>query len=185
MGIGFEKRNDILIVTGKGFKKLSKPVLSLDAGNSGTTTRLITGILVNQDFDCEITGDESLSLRPMRRVIDPLTLMGGKIEATPAGTLPIKISGSCNLHPIEYILPMASAQVKSAVLLAGIHLDEETRVIEKSGSRDHTERMLGLKISHEGENKISTRQVHLDRRSCKPDGSSGEQPYLSSAEKRG
>jgi 3-phosphoshikimate 1-carboxyvinyltransferase len=166
MGIKFEKRDDVLVVKGKGFKNLHKPEVPLDAGNSGTTTRLLTGVLVNQNFSSEITGDESLSRRPMRRVMEPLTLMGAKIEASLEGTLPMKISGSRQMHSIEYELPLASAQVKSAVLLSGIHLDEETTVIEKIGSRDHTERMLGLKTSWVGEKKI----IHCSKEnypSCK------------------
>jgi 3-phosphoshikimate 1-carboxyvinyltransferase len=154
MGVNFVNHDDSLIVKGLGLKSLKKPVSSLNAGNSGTTSRLISGILVNQDFDSEIIGDESLSRRPMQRVIAPLTLMGAKIQATPAGTLPIKIFGSKNIHSIEYQIPVASAQVKSCVILSGLHLNDESKVIENIPSRDHTERMLGLKVSYESGNKI-------------------------------
>lgn len=160
MGVEIEEKNNVFIVKGKGYKKLIKPDVPLYAGNSGTTTRLITGILINQEFDSLITGDESLSLRPMKRVIDPLTLMGGVINSTPEGTLPLRIMGSQSIISIDYELPLASAQVKSAVLLAGLHLDEETRVIEKDRSRDHTERMLGLKITREKENNI----IHVSKK---------------------
>src|ERR1035437_8824223 len=160
MGVNFENHNDTLIVKGLGLKSLKKPVSSFNAGNSGTTARLITGILVNQDFDSEIIGDESLSRRPMQRVIDPLTLMGANIQASPAGTLPLKILGSIKIHAIEYELPLASAQVKSSVILSSLHLDDESKVIEKIQSRDHTERMLGLKISYDGGKKI----IHVSKK---------------------
>ena len=154
MGVNFENRDNTLIVKGLGLKNLKKTASPLNAGNSGTTARLLSGILVNQDFDSEIIGDESLSRRPMQRIIDPLTLMGAKIQASPAGTLPIKIFGSNNIYSIDYEIPVASAQVKSCVILSGLHLDDETKVIEKIPSRDHTERMLGLKISYESGIKI-------------------------------
>ena len=160
MGVNFENRNEVLIVKGSGYKNLKKPMSPLYASNSGTTARLITGILVNQDFDSEIIGDESLSRRPMQRVIDPLTLMGANIQASPAGTLPLKILGSIKIHAIEYELPLASAQVKSSVILSSLHLDDESKVIEKIQSRDHTERMLGLKISYDGGKKI----IHVSKK---------------------
>ena len=154
MGVNFVNQNDNLIVQGLGLKSLKKPLSPLWAGNSGTTARLISGILANQDFDSEITGDESLSRRPMQRVIDPLTLMGAKIQASPNNTLPIKIFGSNKMHAIEYEIPVASAQVKSCIILSGLHLDNETKVIENIPSRDHTERMLGLKTSYDRGKKI-------------------------------
>jgi 3-phosphoshikimate 1-carboxyvinyltransferase len=155
LGANFTQTDDALVVKGCGYKKFKKSKLPLDAGNSGTTTRLITGVLVNQDFDSEIIGDESLSNRPMKRIIDPLTQMGAKINASPKGTLPIKILGSQKIHAINYELPLASAQVKSSIILSGLHLEEETKVIEKTESRDHTERMLGLKVTIEnGKNVI-------------------------------
>jgi 3-phosphoshikimate 1-carboxyvinyltransferase len=96
----------------------------------------------------------------MKRIITPLTQMGAKISAAPNGTLPIKISGSQKLHPIDYELPLASAQVKSSVILSGLHLEDETKVIEKTESRDHTERMLGLKISNKDGSKI----IHVSKK---------------------
>src|ERR1035437_7215562 len=120
MGVEFEEKNHVFVVKGKGFKQLIKPDVPLFAGNSGTTTRLMAGILINQEFDSMITGDESLSLRPMKRIIDPLTLMGGIIKSTEEGTLPLRILGSQALTHIDYELPLASAQIKSAILLAGL-----------------------------------------------------------------
>jgi 3-phosphoshikimate 1-carboxyvinyltransferase len=143
MGCGIEWKGKKLIVEGKG---LTKPLGNLDAGNSGTTSRLLTGILAVQNFESTIIGDESLSKRPMKRVIAPLSLMGAKFEVNEAQTLPLKILPSNNLHTISYELPVASAQVKSAILLAGLHLKDETCVIEKEKSRDHTERMLNLRV---------------------------------------
>jgi 3-phosphoshikimate 1-carboxyvinyltransferase len=154
MGVEFEYKNDAIIVLGRGFRKLSRPASPLNAGNSGTTTRLITGILANQNFDSEIIGDESLSRRPMRRIIDPLSLMGARILASPSGTLPLRIYGSEDLHAITYELMIASAQVKSAILLSGLFHNEQTNVIETTSSRDHTERMLGLMTSVKNGKKI-------------------------------
>lgn len=120
--------------------KLKKSFDSLDAGNSGTTTRLISGILAGQNFDSKIVGDESLSKRPMKRIIDPLTLMGAKIDSV-ENHLPLTIHGQ-NLHGIIYPMPISSAQVKSCVLLAGLNAEGQTTVIEPSESRNHTELML-------------------------------------------
>ncbi|MCU7495549.1 MAG: 3-phosphoshikimate 1-carboxyvinyltransferase [Ignavibacteria bacterium] len=154
LGCSFEKSSGMLKVTGRGFRKFNKPE-ALFAGNSGTTARLLSGILVAQPFASVITGDESLSMRPMKRVVDPLSEMGGIIKTTPKFTLPVSITPSEGLHAIEYRLPVASAQVKSAVLLAGLHLEEETSVVESIPSRDHTERLLSLKtLEEDGLNKI-------------------------------
>ncbi len=155
LGVEIIDRGDFLEITGKGYKGFNRPSDNLDAGNSGTTTRLISGILIAQEFESIIIGDASLSKRPMKRIINPLTLMGGKLQATQNFTLPIHISPAEKIFPINYELPMASAQVKSAVLLAGLHCEEETSVIEKLPSRDHTEKMLGLKTEQKGNEKIS------------------------------
>ncbi len=154
LGAEIKKESDHLVVKGCGFKGFKKPVQALDAGNSGTTARLISGILIAQNFESEIIGDESLSIRPMKRIITPLTAMGGKIGASERSTLPLKFFPSDEIIPITYELPMASAQVKSAVLLAGLHSAKRTSVIEKIPSRDHTERMLGLSSSFKGTDKI-------------------------------
>lgn len=154
LGVEINTKENFIEVTGKGFKGFKKPTNPLDAGNSGTTTRLISGILAAQNFESTIIGDEYLSKRPMKRIITPLTLMGGKISSTENFTLPMTIHPAEKLSPISYELPIASAQVKSAVLLAGLHCDEPTTVIEKIRSRDHTERMLGLKVEQISESRI-------------------------------
>lgn len=120
--------------------KLKKSLTPLDAGNSGTTTRLLSGILAGQDFDSQIIGDESLSKRPMKRIIEPLTLMGARIESED-NHLPLNIYGQ-KLHGIIYPMPIASAQVKSSILLAGLNAENKTTVIEPAQSRNHTELML-------------------------------------------
>jgi 3-phosphoshikimate 1-carboxyvinyltransferase len=154
MGIGIEEQKEKgkVVVHGKGLHGLVQPDGILDAGNSGTTTRLISGILSGQSFDTTITGDASIQKRPMGRVIDPLSRMGAKIESISGnGCAPLKITGqkSGSLHGIHYNSPVASAQVKSAVLLAGLYADGETSVTEPYISRNHTElmlRMLGAKV---------------------------------------
>lgn len=143
-----------LKIKGKGFKNFSQPGTTLDAGNSGTTIRLLAGILAGQKFDSEITGDESLRRRPMMRIVKPLRMMGAKIETTENGTAPLKIFGVENLNPIEYELEIPSAQVKSCLIFAGLHSEGKTKIIEKIKTRDHTERLLGLKITYENGKKI-------------------------------
>ncbi|MGA7721884.1 MAG: 3-phosphoshikimate 1-carboxyvinyltransferase [Ignavibacteriaceae bacterium] len=155
LGAEINNKNKFIEIKGRGFKEFIKPDAPLDAGNSGTTTRLISGILIAQDFESVITGDESLSQRPMKRIITPLTAMGGRITATEKFTLPLTISPSGWISPIYYELPVASAQVKSAVLLAGLHCKGTTSVFEKLPSRDHTEKMLGLSTKITDAGKIS------------------------------
>ena len=154
LGVEIYNKSEALNVKGVGFKGFQKPINILDAGNSGTTTRLICGILAAQNFETEIIGDESLSLRPMKRVITPLSAMGGKISASENYTLPLKIFPSEILNAIKYELPIASAQIKSAILLAGLHIKEDTIVVENIPSRDHTERMLGLNVERVANNKL-------------------------------
>ncbi len=142
-----------LTVHGVGASGLRAPERPLDLGNSGTAMRLMAGILAGQDFDSVLTGDESLTGRPMGRVITPLTAMGAAIESDCDGTPPLQISGGLRLHGIDYRLPIASAQVKSCVLLAGLFADGSTSVTEPAPTRDHTERMLaamGVAIAVEG-----------------------------------
>ncbi len=146
LGCKIEKIGSDLKIYGKGYKGFTEPKEPLDAGNSGTTTRLISGLLVAQDFKTTLIGDESLSKRPMERIVDPLNRMGAKLKTIEGGTLPLVIEPSDDLHSIEYDMKIASAQVKSAVLLAGLHLDDETVVIEHSKTRNHTETLLGLNI---------------------------------------
>ncbi|HWP93237.1 MAG TPA: 3-phosphoshikimate 1-carboxyvinyltransferase [Thermodesulfobacteriota bacterium] len=142
LGVQMEINNDRVKVEGKGLFGLNEPEDFIDAGNSGTTARLLTGILSGQNFFTTITGDKYLRARPMDRVVKPLTLMGAKIWGRDDGKrLPLAIQGS-KLSGISYRMPMASAQVKSALILAGLHAEGETEVIEPSPTRDHTERML-------------------------------------------
>ena len=135
------KGGERVAVTGAGLEGWRRPRRTLDAGNSGTTLRLLTGALAGQKFDSTITGDASLRRRPMRRVIEPLALMGARIRAREDNFAPLKIQGVA-LRPIEFVLPVASAQVKSAVLLAGLLAEGETSVEERVRTRDHTELAL-------------------------------------------
>ena len=152
LGAKVESERDRVRITGAGLAGLRKSRRALDAGNSGTTMRLLAGILSGQEFSSTIDGDASLRRRPMRRVIDPLTRMGARIEAREGGYAPLKITGT-RLSPIEYTLPVPSAQVKSSVLLAGLFADGITSVIEPVRTRDHTELALaefGARIEHGG-----------------------------------
>lgn len=129
-------------VHGAGVGSLLEPKQALDMGNSGTSTRLLMGLVASHAITATFIGDASLSGRPMKRVIDPLSQMGASIEASAGGTLPLMLRGAAPAVPITYRLPVASAQVKSAVLLAGLNTPGITRVIEPVPTRDHTERML-------------------------------------------
>ena len=142
MGIEIEEKNTTVIVHGKGLHGLSAPGSILDVGNSGTTTRLLSGILAGQPFESKLSGDESLNSRPMKRIMDPLTQMGAHISSILRnGCAPLYIAPS-TLHRIHYDSPVASAQVKSCILLAGLYAEGETSVTEPSLSRNHTELML-------------------------------------------
>lgn len=142
MGIEIENQEEKIIVHGKGLHGLTAPTEILDVGNSGTTTRLISGILVGQPFESKLSGDNSLNSRPMKRIIEPLTKMGGHISSILRnGCAPLYIAPG-KLHGIHYDSPVASAQVKSSILLAGLYADGETSVTEPSLSRNHTELML-------------------------------------------
>jgi 3-phosphoshikimate 1-carboxyvinyltransferase len=129
-------------IQGVGLHGLRPPPDKLYLGNSGTSMRLVSGLLAGQAFDSILTGDASLSGRPMQRVVGPLTRMGAHIDATPAGTAPLLIHGGADLSGIDYVMPVASAQVKSSVLLAGLYARGRTCVTEPAPTRDHTERML-------------------------------------------
>ncbi len=131
-----------LTVHGVGLDGLEAPDGPLDLGNSGTAMRLLAGLLAGQAFDSELTGDASLRGRPMARIIEPLTRMGAVVESDCDGTPPLQIRGGVQLQGIDYTLPVASAQVKSCVLLAGLYADGESIVTEPQVTRDHTERML-------------------------------------------
>lgn len=142
MGIEISNQNNSVIVHGKGLHGLSKPSEMLDVGNSGTTTRLMSGILAAQPFTCSLNGDASIQKRPMKRIIEPLSQMGAHIESIrDNGCAPLKIIGQ-PLHGIHYHSKVASAQVKSCILFAGLYADGETSVTEPYVSRNHTELML-------------------------------------------
>lgn len=142
LGVAIEQDGASVTIRGNGMRGLVRPQGPLDCGNSGTTTRLISGILAAQNFTTVLTGDASIQKRPMDRIIRPLSLMGADIRSLSGnGCAPLQITGQA-LHGIRYESPVASAQVKSAVLLAGLYADGPTSVTEPSLSRDHTERML-------------------------------------------
>jgi 3-phosphoshikimate 1-carboxyvinyltransferase len=141
LGAGVEKQDGIVCVHGQGLNGLREPAAMLDAGNSGSTMRMLSGILAAQPFVTRIGGDESLSRRPMERIMKPLAQMGARIEARENRFPPLTIHGG-SLHPIEYTLPVPSAQVKSCVLLAGLYADGRTVVHEPVRTRDHTELAL-------------------------------------------
>jgi 3-phosphoshikimate 1-carboxyvinyltransferase len=139
---GHEAGNGTWRIRGFGVGGGREPADVLDLGNSGTAARLLSGILASQPFTSFMTGDASLRGRPMQRVIEPLSRMGARFEARDGGRMPLAIIGTDEMVPIEYRLPVASAQVKSAILLAGLNTAGETTVIEPHATRDHTERML-------------------------------------------
>jgi len=142
-----------LVIEGRGLYGLQAPEAPIDLGNSGTAMRLMSGVLAGQTFDSVLGGDQSLSARPMGRITEPLSAMGAEIQSETNGRPPLRIQGGLQLQGIDYELPMASAQVKSALLLAGLYASGETRVTEPAVTRDHTERMLqgfGYEVRREG-----------------------------------
>ncbi len=141
LGADVQVERTTVRITGHGPRGLRAPKRALDAGNSGTTMRLLTGILAGQNFDSVLTGDASLQKRPMKRIVAPLRQMGATIRAREDNFAPLEIHGGA-LHPVDYQMPMASAQVKSAVLLAGLFADGVTSVAEPARTRDHTELAL-------------------------------------------
>jgi 3-phosphoshikimate 1-carboxyvinyltransferase len=155
MGVAIEgPHQGRVTIHGVGLHGLKTPAGPIYVGNSGTAMRLFTGLLAGQAFDTELTGDASLTKRPMARVADPLRLMGAKIDTAEGGRPPLKIHGGQPLKGIDYDMPMASAQVKSCLLLAGLYAEGETRVREPAPTRDHTERMLngfGYKVDRDGD----------------------------------
>lgn len=171
LGIEIEQQGDKVTVHGKGWYGLREPLQHLDVGNSGTTIRLMSGIMATQPFHVVMEGDESIAKRPMRRVIGPLRQMGAKIDGRKDGEFtPLSIRGG-KLEAIAYQSPVASAQVKSAILLAGLQANGVTSVTEPHLSRDHTERMLqafgvsvvreGLTVSVEGGQKLTGRAISV------------------------
>ena len=175
MGAPAAKHGDIWQVSGRGVGGLQKPDAELDFGNSGTGARLMMGVLAGHDFAVDLVGDASLSRRPMGRVLNPLREMGFEVLAGSDDRLPLTVRGSSSLIPMEYTLPVPSAQVKSAVLLAGLHAAGETTVIENESTRDHTERMLrffgaqvtavesdsGARITVKGNPTLRGNEVHV------------------------
>ena len=153
MGVCIENKNDVVLIKGQGLHGLKKPDDTLDVGNSGTTTRLMSGILAAQNFACRVNGDASIQKRPMKRIMTPLEMMGADIKSDlETGCAPLLINGR-KLKGIHYDSPVASAQVKSAILFAGLYADEETSVTEPAVSRNHTELMFdayGVDIKVEG-----------------------------------
>lgn len=159
LGVEIDNQMDVVTVKGVGLKGLKQPQKPLDMGNSGTTTRLIMGILAAQGFQTDLFGDDSLSKRPMDRVCQPLRQMGAKIESK-TDKLPLTIEPS-QIKPITYDLPVASAQVKSAVILVGLFAEGKTQIIEKQPTRDHTERLLNAFAP-------DTIQTHADKIAVNP-----------------
>ena len=142
LGVDIGRDGDALYVEGRGFAGLRQPTEAIDCGNSGTTIRLLSGLLAGLPFHSELDGDASIRQRPMQRVIDPLTRMGARIRSKSGnGLAPLEIDGG-GLHGVHYRMPIASAQVKSAILLAALQADGETRIEEPQRSRDHTEVMI-------------------------------------------
>ncbi len=170
LGIAIENKGSQALVHGRGLHGLAAPSQVLDVGNSGTTTRLISGILAGQPFPSTLDGDASIRRRPMKRIFTPLSAMGAHFQCQDSGCAPFTIQGG-NLRHIHYRSPIASAQVKSAVLLAGLYGDGITRVTEPVLSRDHTERMLagfGADITSEEttasirpEPKLEAQSIHV------------------------
>jgi len=171
MGVRIEQTGPTeIVVHGHGLHGLARPESALDLGNSGTAMRLMAGLLSGQDFDSQLVGDESLSSRPMGRVITPLAAMGADIGSE-GGRPPLTVRGNRALTALDYEMPVASAQVKSAVLLAGLYADGVTSVVEPAVTRDHTERMLGAmgvevqtsghRISIQGGQELKSRPIRV------------------------
>lgn len=185
MGIKIENTGERILVHGKGLHGLEKPDCILDVGNSGTTTRLISGILSGQDFEVSLTGDDSIQSRPMGRIIRPLTEMGANIESIRQnGCAPLTIRPG-KLHAIHYNSPVASAQVKSCVLLAGMYAqDGATSVTEPALSRNHTELMLsyfGADITSEGTTASILPDPHLSAQKVEVPGDISSAAYFIAA----
>ncbi|MCH9769875.1 MAG: 3-phosphoshikimate 1-carboxyvinyltransferase [Gammaproteobacteria bacterium] len=171
LGVDIDLNGDCAIVKGVGLYGLKAPQQALDLGNSGTGMRLLAGLLAGQRFDSELIGDASLSQRPMQRIVDPLAAMGAKITATKNGTPPLKIRGQAPLNAFQYALPIASAQVKSAILLAGLYAEGKTTVIQPAASRDHLECLLrafgcsldvyGLMVSLDGGHELQAINIQV------------------------
>ncbi len=184
MGIDIEEDQSDLLVHGKGLHGLSAPDATLNAGNSGTTTRLISGILAGQDFSCTLTGDSSIQSRPMNRIMRPLLAMGGDITSLKGnGCAPLAIHGK-PLHAIDYFSPVSSAQVKSCILLAGMYAEGTTSVTEPVLSRNHTEIMLqyfGANIACSHNTASISPEPHLEAREILVPGDISSAAYFIAA----
>jgi 3-phosphoshikimate 1-carboxyvinyltransferase len=184
LGVEIDETGDTVTILGRGLRGLKKPGADLDAGNSGTTIRLLSGILAGQDFDSVICGDASLSRRPMGRIIAPLRQMGALLESGDGGRPPLRIRGG-SLKGIRYSLPVASAQVKSCVLLAGLYADKPTAVEALVATRDHTEialREFGATVRVQGPwIEIDPGPVLRGRRLAVPGDLSGAAFFLAAA----
>ena len=184
LGIDIENQENTVTIWGKGLDGLSAPSGTLDAGNSGTTTRLISGILAAQPFTTTLTGDSSIQKRPMKRIIEPLSMMGARIESLNGnGCAPLQINGS-PLHGIHYHSEVASAQVKSAILLAGLYAEGETAVTEPVLSRNHSELMLrtfGANIRSEGETAVISPRPRLTGQKIRVPGDISSAAYFIAA----
>jgi 3-phosphoshikimate 1-carboxyvinyltransferase len=156
LGVKVVREEKQIIIDGCGFKGFKKSNTELDCGNSGTSARLICGLLATQNFNSTLIGDSSLSKRPMKRVIEPLKKMGVEFILNENLTLPLRIIPGSKINSIKYDMPVASAQVKSSVLIAGLHCESKTDVIENERTRNHTEKMLGLPVRLENEKIISS-----------------------------
>lgn len=184
LGIDIENQENTVTIWGKGLDGLSAPSGTLDAGNSGTTTRLISGILAAQPFTTTLTGDSSIQKRPMKRIIEPLSMMGARIESLNGnGCAPLQINGS-PLHGIHYHSEVASAQVKSAILLAGLYAEGKTAVTEPVLSRNHSELMLrtfGANIRSEGETAVISPRPRLTGQKIRVPGDISSAAYFIAA----
>ncbi len=184
MGIGIEQSGSSVRIHGKGLHGLQQPQQMLDAGNSGTTVRLLSGILAGQAFDSAITGDASIQKRPMKRVLTPLTQMNAQISSLSGNDCaPLVISHS-SLRGIHYVSPVASAQVKSCVLLAGLYADGSTSVTEPTVSRNHSELMLryfGAEVTSEGTTATIQPQPHLTGQKIEVPGDISSAAYFLAA----
>lgn len=184
LGIDIENQENTVTIWGKGLDGLSAPSGTLDAGNSGTTTRLISGILAAQPFTTTLTGDSSIQKRPMKRIIEPLSMMGTRIESLNGnGCAPLQINGS-PLHGIHYHSEVASAQVKSAILLAGLYAEGETAVTEPVLSRNHSELMLrtfGANIRSEGTTAVISPRPRLTGQKIRVPGDISSAAYFIAA----
>ena len=170
MGIGMGKKGVLTVIDGNGLCGLEKPGRAINVGESGTSMRILAGILAGQDFETTLTGKESLLRRPMNRIIEPLSLMGAKIKSAAGGFPPLAIRGG-KLRPVNYRMPVPSAQVKSAILFAGLYADGKTVIEEIFRSRDHTERMLklfgakvkvdGLRVLIDGKRELRARDMEV------------------------